>query len=101
MTDAQKMLALASKSIPDSKWIYDEGNECVRRVADDGGMEEGFDPANNSDQFVDVLAWLLNQRDAPADPLFTILDDDAPPVTAAGLRQAVTDAAVRVAGEIK
>ena len=58
-----KRIALAMAAIPSRKWTYDEGNECVRAVADDGGMDEDFDPENNPSQAWDVLAWLSNNDD--------------------------------------
>lgn len=79
-----------------------------------------FDPANNSEQFCEVLAWLLSPALSLAHPekaFFTVtswnvlrsrfIDDCLGPVTMfsvghngtpAGIRAAVVDAAVRVAG---
>ncbi len=52
MTDAQKMLALARVVMPHVKWFVMDGKVI--------GSAMQFDPANNSDQFVAVLAWLLD-----------------------------------------
>ena len=95
MTD-QRLLALASKVYPDREWL--ESDTTVFDLVD--GIYHGqFDPANNADQFVAVLAWLVFNHAATIGrywvslPVFSIEHDG----TAAGLRQAVTDAAVRVA----
>lgn len=65
---------------------------------------EKFDPANNSEQFVEVMAWLLGQDsmnqvdwygvDYLADGFRCIPHNGTP----AGIRAAVVEAAVRVAG---
>ena len=111
-------LALARAAIPSSKWIYDHGMECVRRVCDDGGMGESFDPRNNPAQFVEVLAWLTlavncqkyNQGFLEIRPLavvfgatisgdqsrITVIEHDG---TAPSLVAAVVTAAERVAQE--
>jgi len=116
MTDA--MLRLARAVYSDVTWTSDGGGECE----DVFDLHEGtiFDPANNSEQFVEVLAWLLSPALSMAHPkqaLFTVTswnvmrsrfeDDCMEPVTMfsvahngtpAGIRAAVVEAAVRVAG---
>lgn len=99
----------------DGTWTY---TDCIVRIATDNGIDV-FDPANNSEQFCEVLAWLLSPALSLAHPekaFFTVtswnvlrsrfIDDCLEPVTMfsvghngtpAGIRAAVVEAAVRVA----
>lgn len=114
MTDA--MLRLARAAIPSVPWQFDDMHGLTYDPRD--GTQ--FDPANNSEQAWEVMAWLLSPALSMAHPkqaFFTVTswnvmrsrveDDCMEPVTMfsvahngtpAGIRAAVVEAAVRVAG---
>ena len=124
MNEEQKMLALAKKVYPEHEWFITKSGTVVFDALTDPLCSNPFvpfDPANNSDQFVAVLAWLLRQRpthlyerenreswydlsglyvykkvwyDRRDVAVWSVKHDG----TAAGLRKAVTDAAMRVVG---
>ena len=109
MTDTTKLLALARAVYPDAQKIWRDESELKLYVHEDCGAITQFDPANNSDQFVAVLAWIIVTCKGYFDcgrpdhvALFNTDRDDwdlfPHDGTAAGLRAAVTEAAMRVAG---
>lgn len=101
MTDTEKMLALARAVYPDMVW---EANS-HHVVAQCNGFCVIFNPAdsrannpNSDEQFADTLAWLL-RNGARIHPGFVEWKCDFPhDGTPSGLRAAVTEAGMRVAG---
>jgi hypothetical protein len=106
--NANDLLRLAMVVYPDVTWTSDGGGE-PETVFD---LHEGtiFDPANNSEQFVEMLVWLTT-RSAVAHEVYAdgthglfyapygadAHDTIAHNGTPAGIRAAVVEAAVRVA----
>ena len=109
MTEAQKLLALAER-LGHKALLGREAFANGERHDPDGVylcLDDGlqlFDPANNGDQAIAVLAWLLRNFRCDLshnavtvwhsnDILICDIDYDG---TAAGLRKAVTEAGMRV-----
>lgn len=115
MTDATR-LALARKVYPNEEWYLQAGCICAAGVI----TTDQFDPEHNDSQAWAVLAWLTKNGlhsigSANVNIKVTVavrvnqdgLHEMRPAKqsiphdgTAAGLRQAVTDAGMRVVGEV-
>lgn len=102
MTTTKQLLGLAMAVYPDSEWKMDGGLP-YRMVRTDRyeifaphGDERQYSMAMH--QFCDVLAWLLRKGVVIYPASIVWKCDFQHDGTADGLRQAVTDAAVRVMG---
>lgn len=103
MTDAQKMLALASSAMPSKQWAVAPSGKVFSGIGAPGPLD-WFDPANNSDQAIAVWCWLIAQwgtTDAGGVIEVRVLKNSEAYgytyETPAEWRQAVTDAALMVA----
>ena len=100
-----ELLALARAVYPDTEWFDDAGMCWLTAAERTGRAISGFDPANNSDQAIEVLAWLLRgpRIEVDGDSIFTYDEDRFIDIvyaqhdgTASGLRMAIVEAAMRV-----
>jgi len=103
MTDQDAMLKLARAVYPNAQNVWRDASELKLYVHEDCGAITQFDPANNDSQAVAVLCWLLKAQEFAKVGDAAVFFSDSMELfwhdgTPAGLRAAVTKAALRVVG---
>lgn len=94
MTTPQKLQHLATRMGLTAVLDASGGYDVVRVIVTNRQRAEVFDPANDAEQAMEVLCWVLNQIPNAAWTLRTDHDNTPP-----SLRAAILAAALRVAGE--